>query len=312
MIADEQQRREGGGSFAWSGRAARSARSRWLPEGRRGPMPWIIAIMMFLTILAGAAGLSLAHALDRMRGELAGGQTVQIVEADAARRAAAVRRIAALLRGEQGVTTVRIVPEEKLRAQLEPWLGADAEGDDLPIPALIDMETAPDMAKTQMEAIRARIHTVAPSARIDSHEHYLGPVEGLMRLIMWLAAGLMVLMTLVTGAVVTLAARSAHATHRGTIDIMHLLGATDVQIARLFQQRMALDAMFGGVLGLGTAAILLWLLGQHVLATDSELTQMISLPWRLAALLPLIPLCGVVLAMLIARITVRRALERTL
>ena len=31
---------------------------------------------------------------------------------------------------------------------------------------------------------------------------------------------------------------------------MHLLGATDVQIARLFQRRIALDALFGGLIGL--------------------------------------------------------------
>ena len=34
-----------------------------LPEGRMaGPMPWVIAIMMFLTVLAAAAGLGLAGA----------------------------------------------------------------------------------------------------------------------------------------------------------------------------------------------------------------------------------------------------------
>ena len=312
MTSDEQQRREGGGSFAWSKRAGRSARNRLLPEGRRGPMPWIIAIMMFLTILAGAAGLSLAHALHRMHGELAGGQTVQIVEADAAKRAVQVRRVAALLHEDKAIEAVRVVPEEKLLTQLEPWIGADAGSGDLPIPALIDIEAAPGMTAARLKALAARVKAVAPSARIDSHERYLGPVERLMRLVMWLAAGLMALMILVTGAVVTLAARSAHATHRGMIDIMHLLGATDIQIARLFQRRMALDALFGGATGLAAAALLLWLLGRNVLATDSELTQMITLPWQTAALLPLIPLCGMLLAMLIARITVRRALERTL
>lgn len=133
-----------------------------------------------------------------------------------------------------------------------------------------------------------------------------------MRLLMWLAAGVMALMILTTGAVVTIAARSAHTTHRGTIDIMHLLGATDVQIARLFQRRMALDALFGGALGLGAASVLLWLAGRFIAATDAELTQMIALPWRLAVLLPLIPIFGTLLAMLTARITVRHALERAL
>lgn len=312
MTTDEMQRREGGGGFAWSKRAGRAARNRWLPQGRRGPMPWIIAIMMFLTVLAGAGSLSLAQALHRMHGELAGGQTVQIVEADAAKRADQVRKVAALLRADGAIRTVHVVPEERLLAQLEPWIGTDAGSGDLPIPALIDMELAPGATPARLRSIAERVEAAAPSARIDSHENYLGPVERLMRIAMWLIAGLMALMLMVTGAVVTLAARSAHATHRGTIDIMHLLGATDLQIARLFQRRMALDALFGGALGLGAAAVLLWLLGRAIFATGSELTQMMVLSWRLAALLLLIPACGTVLAMLIARITVRRALERSL
>ncbi|MEC9018209.1 MAG: cell division protein, partial [Pseudomonadota bacterium] len=41
-------------------KAATAARHRLLPGGRvAGPMPWIIAIMMFVTVLAAAAGLGL-------------------------------------------------------------------------------------------------------------------------------------------------------------------------------------------------------------------------------------------------------------
>ena len=43
-----------------------------------------------------------------------------------------------------------------------------------------------------------------------------------------------------------LAARSGLDTHRDTIDVLHMLGSTDVQIARLFQRRIAFDTLFGG------------------------------------------------------------------
>ena len=52
-----------------------------------------------------------------------------------------------------------------------------------------------------------------------------------------------------TAATVVLAARAALDTHRGTIEMLHLMGATDVQVARLFQRRIALDALFGGLVG---------------------------------------------------------------
>lgn len=48
-------------------RAAAAARHRLLPGGRvAGPMLWIIAIMMFLTVLAAAAGLGLGAAVRSM------------------------------------------------------------------------------------------------------------------------------------------------------------------------------------------------------------------------------------------------------
>ena len=59
-----------------------------LPEGRlSGPMPWVIAIMMFLTVLAAAAGMGLASAAGRLDDQIGGRVTIQIVEANPARRA---------------------------------------------------------------------------------------------------------------------------------------------------------------------------------------------------------------------------------
>lgn len=293
-------------------RAARAAQNRWLPVGRRGPMPWIIAIILFLTLLSAAAGLALGNGLLRLQGELEGGYTVQIVEPDATRRAAQTARIAGLLRRQAAVRSISVVPEAQLRDQLAPWLGRDPAADGLPIPALIDVTLKPGTPPATLAAMTGAIRRIAPAARLDAHETYLAPVERLMRLLMGLAAGLVAIMILATVAVVMLAARSAYSTHRDTIDIMHLLGATDVQVARLFQRRMALDALFGSLIGLGGAALVLALVGREIAATGSELTELVTLPWPQAAALAALPLPGVALAMLTARITVKRALERAL
>lgn len=119
-------------------------------------------------------------------------------------------------------------------------------------------------------------------------------------------------MTLATGAVVVLAARAAHDSHRGTIDVLHLMGATDVQIARLFQRRIGLDALFGGALGFTVALLVILLLGARLLATGSELLSAIHLPWTNWAILAALPVGGVLLATLAARWTVLRSLGRLL
>jgi cell division transport system permease protein len=67
-----------------------------LPEGRlSGPMPWVIAIMMFLTVLAAAAGMGLASAAARLDDQIGGRVTNQIVEANPARKAAQAAAAAA-------------------------------------------------------------------------------------------------------------------------------------------------------------------------------------------------------------------------
>lgn len=61
--------------------------SRLLPEARlSGPMPWVIAIMIALTVVAAASALALRHAAQAASADLEGGVTVQIVSAAPAQR----------------------------------------------------------------------------------------------------------------------------------------------------------------------------------------------------------------------------------
>ena len=294
-------------------RTAKAARNRLLPEGRlAGPMPWVIAIMMFLTVLASAAGIGLAQGVKSLQAQLTGRLTIQLVEPNAARQASLAQHVTRTLRSSPYVRSMQRVPEAELSAQLRPWLGEDMGAIDLPVPALIDVMLAPEAGEAGIKAVRAAIVRIAPQARIDADASFLAPVERLMRSLMWLAAILVLMMVLATGAVVVMAARGAHDANRETIGILHLLGSTDVQIARLFQRRMALDALFGGALGFVLATGALLLLGERMTDTGSELAGLMSLPPWGWAILPLVPLAGVLLAMAAARTTVRRSLERTL
>jgi cell division transport system permease protein len=109
-----------------------------------------------------------------------------------------------------------------------------------------------------------------------------------------------------------LAARAALDTHRGTIEVLHLMGATDAQVARLFQRRIALDAAFGGAVGLIAASIVLLLIGERVGALGSDLVGSAGLPLTSWLILIVLPVGGVFLAMLVARNTILRALGRML
>jgi len=294
-------------------KASAAARHRLLPGGRlAGPMPWIIAIMMFLTVLAAAAGLGLGAAVRSMSADLAGRASVQVVEADAQVRAQLAARTLAALRSSNSVRAADPVDPAALADQLRPWLGDAATSGDLPVPALIDVMLTPGDAEAKIGGLRRLLANLSPKLRIEPHAAFLLPLAGLLTALGWLSAGVVLLMILATGAVVVLAARGAHDSHRGTIDVLHLMGSTDVQIARLFQRRIGLDALMGSALGFSFAAFVILLIGLRLAATGSDLIGAVELDMRGWLILVALPIFGVVLATLAARWTVLRALGRAL
>ena len=294
------------------GRAFGTGDGKLFPEGRvTGPMPWVIAIMMFLTVLAAATGLALSTAADRIEGEIGNRITVQIVEANPDRRAAQAAAAVAALQGQAGVAAVRRVPDEEVAALLEPWLGDIAGDADLPVPAMIDVDLA-EGGREAIAGLQAAVQRAAPGAILTDAAEWLGPLANLLESLQWLAIGLVLLMIGATAATVVLAARASLNTHNQTIEILHLMGATDHQIARLFQRRIAFDVLFGGLLGWSIALVVLVLIGARVAAIGSELLGSAALPSYGWALLLGLPLAGAFLAVLVARATILRALGRLL
>ncbi len=283
-----------------------------LPEGRlTGPMPWVIAIMMFLTVLAAAAGLGLRNAAKSLDADIGNRITVQIVEANPDFREAQARITISELEKLAGVKSVKRVEEQEMARLLEPWLGAGGLEADLPVPAMIDADLTPE-AYQNLDFIRGAVAEVAPSARVDDNAQWLAPLAKLISALKWLAGGLVLLMVGASAATVVLAARAALDTHRSTIEVLHLMGATDVQVARLFQRRIALDALFGGAVGLAAASLILLIIGNRVGALGSELLGSAGLPLANWAVLVALPVAGVFLAMMVARATILRALGRLL
>jgi cell division transport system permease protein len=291
---------------------ASPADARLLPEGRfAGPMPWVIAIMMFLTILAAAAGLSLGSAARGLGEDLAGRLTVQIMEGNVDRRTAQIGTVRDELARLSIVETAKLVPAQEIAKLLDPWLGQEGIDPDLPIPALIDVTLKRGDA-TAVEQVRKSVQAVVPSARIDEHAQWLAPLARLLDSLKWLSAALVLLMAAATTASVVLAARAALNNHQATIEVMHLLGASDSQIAILFQRRIALDALFGGFIGLGAALLAMALVGNRLSAIGSDLLGSVQLGWFSWAIILLLPLFGAILSTFSARFTVVKALRRLL
>ena len=215
----------------------------------RGPTPWVIAIMTFSIMIVAAAGLALADTASTVASGAAARYSAQIPDGN--------RHLSATLqaiRSAPGVTDAEAVPEADMREILERWLGPAGASADLPVPALIIFDVRPD---ADVAAIARRVEAAAPGAKVIAHRDSLGPLLRSLRALQWLAGALVLLLGGACAAAVVLAARGALDTHRFTIEVMHGIGATDVQVTNLFQRKIAIDALIGSLLGGVAAALVL-------------------------------------------------------
>ena len=278
---------------------------RLLPGGRfRGPTPFVIAIMTFAMMIVAAAGLALSNAAGLVARGIDNRYSVQIPAGSGD-----LPRVLAAVRAAPGVVGAEAVPEAEMRRTLEAWLGPAGGSADLPVPALITLDLADSADRA---AIASRVEKAASGARLIAQEETLEPLLKSVLALQWLAVSLVVLMAAATSAAVVLAARGALDTHRATIEVMHGIGATDVQVTQLFQRKIALDALAGSLAGGAVAALALALLASGGTALASDLTGTTPLLWRDLLFLALLPLIVAMLATWVARTAVLAALRQSI
>jgi len=217
----------------------------------RGPTPWVIAIMSFSIMIIAATGLALANTAGSLSRAIEARYAVEVP--NGARNLGAITQA---LKSAPGVTGVEPVPESEMRQTLERWLGPAAESADLPVPALVNFDAAPG---ADIGAIQRRMQAIAPAAKLSAHRDRVGPLLRSMRALQWLAFGLVLLLSVASAAAVVLAARGALDTHRFTIEVMHGIGATDLQPFATFTM---LNGSIDGGTHLGNAGVTVMRIGE--------------------------------------------------
>ena len=272
---------------------------------------WIMAVMIYLAIVALAGSMVLAGMAGRWESGLTGRLTVQIAplpEASVAPLAQRTEVTLALLRSTPGIQRAEPVGAAAAHKLLEPWLG-NALLDDLPLPALIDVEVGPGSA-LDAPALAERLAGAVPGARLDNHAAWLADLRVLAHTAQLVALAVVLLVGGAAVASVVFAVRTGLAIHSPVVELLHIMGATDAYVARQFQTHVAGLALRGGAVGLGLAA--LTLLALRLAAGDTPVGLMPDMTLGLREWLALIavPLVAALLAVVTARWTVLRVLTR--
>lgn len=260
-------------------------------------LPYIMAILILLASLMLTASVMVRNSMNIWQGDLAGKVTVQVMPLDERNPSLADRVTTALeaLDADAAVAAAEPLPEEKMTELLKPWLGEGALPEDIPVPALIDVTLKPGHSAAHLAGVLKGVAGV----EIDDHGSWFGNIRHLAQM---LAGTAYVLVLLIVGAAVlimVLLVRAAMTMHRDVVELLHLVGATDMFIARQFQRHMVRVAGLGALLGLLASALIVW--GMASLAG-----LLAQVPWWV---LPVMPFVFVVLAAYTSRHVARRLLE---
>jgi cell division transport system permease protein len=274
----------------------------------------VIAIMTFLASLTIGVVMLLRAAAGDWQAELAREVTIQVrpvagrdIEADIAKAAA----IAGAVRGVAGV---RPYSRQESTQLLQPWLGGLAL-DELPVPRIVAVAIAsgetPDLGK-----LRGALAEQVPPASLDDHREFVDHMRVMSRMIVAGATAVLALVMIATVLSVTFATRSAMATNRQVIEVLHFIGARSNFIAGHFQRHFLLLGLKGGAIGGGLALLLFaivdlangWLLSSAAGAQLAALfgTFSIGLAGYAAVL------AQIVLTALVTAATSRHTVNRTL
>lgn len=219
----------------------------------------VIAIMCFLACLTAGAVYLINQSASAWFEDIASEVTVQIAPIEGADIEKRVTTVALFLAKHPGIKRVRPLSASDSSALLEPWLGKTDALSALPIPRLIALEVdrhnAPDLV--QLTNALERDFT---GVLLDDHRHWQTQIRTVTRSLGLGGIAVLILVGAATTAIIISATRSAMASNREIVEVLHFVGATDTFIAREFEKHFLALGIRAGLLGALSATAIFVLL----------------------------------------------------
>jgi len=214
----------------------------------------VIAIMTFLAALTAGAAILIADASASWQSEVGREMTIQIVPSAGRDIEADAQKAAEVARRTPGVASARPYTKEQSEALLQPWLGANLDLSELPVPRLIVISLKPG-ARIDVTALSGALGEAVPGSNLDDHQHWLKRLAVMAKTIVAAAALIFALVLVAMILAVAFATRGAMAGNREIIEVLHFVGAADDYISRQFQRHFFQLGLRGGAIGGGAALI---------------------------------------------------------
>src|SRR6476660_9811468 len=213
----------------------------------------VIAIMSFLACLTAGAVYMVNQSAEAWVNDITSEITVELDPINTADIEKKMTLVALFLAKQKGITQVKPLTADESAKLLEPWLGQSAAISALPIPRLIaveiDRSNPPDIALIK-DALTQNFEGVT----LDDPSLWQAEIKTLRRSAALGGLAVLGLVAAATIAVIVSATRSAMATNREIIEVLHFVGATERFISREFERHFLGLGVRAGLVGAIAAA----------------------------------------------------------
>ena len=208
---------------------------------------------------------------------------------------------------DTNIKTIEIMQQDEIQELVSPWLGDDIVLEDMPLPGLISLHLK-QRDEEKLQAIKSAVKNVASDITVDAHESWLSDILSLAGSLKISAALVTLIIGFTTVTAIAGAIRSRMAEHQADIELLHLMGASDLYITKQLQRHaviLTVKGAFYGVAGGFLVLGLLYLIGQS--QSEGLLPQTSFSGLQTLTLVALPVILGAIAAQT-ARVTVLRVL----
>jgi cell division transport system permease protein len=237
----------------------------------------VVAIMCFLACLTAGAVWMIKESADAWLKDIASEVTVQVEPKEKIDIEKSVAEVVTFLEKQPGIRSAKPLSLASSAELLEPWLGSSDALKSLPVPRLIAIEIdrvePPDLIE-----INTALTRDFKGITLDDHRRWQQQIRAVTGSFALGGLAILALVAAATMAIIVSATKSAMASNREIVEVLHFVGATDKFISREFEKHFLRLGIKAGVVGavlammvfLGMPAIMELLGGGAVSAVEMQ------------------------------------------
>jgi cell division transport system permease protein len=219
----------------------------------------VVSIMCFFACLTAGAVYMMNQSASAWLRDIASEVTVQVETLDKPDPDRLTAEVAAYLTRQPGIRSARALSVAESAALLEPWLGQSETLKALPVPRLIALELD-RLQPADLETVRTGLAQQFKGVTLDDHRHWQQQIRTVTRSFALGGLAILVLVASATTAIIVSATRSAMASNREIVEVLHFVGATDRFIAREFERHFLSLGIRAGLVGAVSAMAVFFLM----------------------------------------------------